>query len=177
MHGRTVRVQWAYDNDHSPPWTGSDGHGDVRESHTPHRRKEGDKRPYERPLNAHADRTSWEYHYDWAGAIKKAKKEGWYSGDINTFMMLTWKHKRVPTNGMTAQYVVERDYQYLRSWVRGEWHWCGIIVEDDETGVEQSLWGIESENVDDFHEEIIAQLADEMWDDVLKALLLGERAD
>ena len=153
VHGRTVRVEWIFDYDTGRPWVEHEGHGPVRESHTPHALKEGDKRPGERPLNR-ADRSAWQWHYDWQGAIKRAREEGW-GLDIDDFMGLMCELRRVPTKGQVIERAVERDFQHLKGWANEEWYWCGIEVTDVETGVERSLWGIESTNKHGYHEEII----------------------
>ncbi len=166
VHGRHVKVTWFTDENMGPPWKEhADCHGKIREVG----RHSSAKWPCERKLSDH-------YYYDWRAAMKLALKDGWYQGDINTFLKLTWLHKRVPTRKMIAEYAVDRDFKYLRSWCRDEWHWCGIEVQDHETGVEESLWGIESEDPGGYHDEIIGDLAENMWDDVLKALLQGVRA-
>jgi hypothetical protein len=42
---------------------------------------------------------------------------------------------------------VERDFEMLRGWCNGEWHWVGVVVtiydaEDDEVWGD-SVWGVE----------------------------------
>ncbi len=173
LHGRYVQVSWCYDHDMGAPWEEHDGHGPVRKSNGRHR-KHDDKQPGERPLNA-PNRHGYQYYYDWELAIKQAKRDGW--GDhIDAFMHLTASHRRVPTKGMIAEYAVEQDFQRLRDWIDEKWHWCGIVATDLETEVDASLWGIESDSDAEFIDECVSDLANEMWPQVLRALLQGDAA-
>ena len=171
VHNRKVVVKWVFDPDNGPPWREHDGHGMVSEW-MPRARKS----PGERPLcHNDGDHTSI-IAYDWQGSLKKARAEGWGLG-IDDYMKLMCERRRVPTLKQVIERAVLNDFEYLRGWCNDEWHWCGIVVQDVETGIEQSLWGIESTNEDGFHEEIISDLAEEMWDDVCKALISGDYAE
>lgn len=172
VHGREVIVSWRYDEVSSPPWM-YDGHGPVREG-ARHIGLYSDKRPHERPLST--DRADdRQFYYDWREATRLARIEGWCD-DIDTFMRLTAKHKRTPTKGMVAEYAVQRDFEYLSRWCMDGWWWCSIAVTDLETGVEASLWGVESTDEHGYHEEVIDDLANGMWPQVCVALLKGEHA-
>lgn len=49
---------------------------------------------------------------------------------------------------------VDRIAERLRSWFRDEWHYFGVIVTHKSTGIEESLWGIESDSGDESCTEI-----------------------
>lgn len=100
-----------------------------------------------------SDRGSHRF-YDFAHAVKLAKKDGWNTAPFN------W-----PTNGARAHAAALADFEYLRRWCTDQWHYCGIIVtlldaDGEPDSVDASLWGIESEG-DDYHEEIILELITE----------------
>lgn len=169
---RAVEAWWYYDHDHVAPWEEHDGHGPVRAG-----RYDRDKRPWERPLNGARSRST-RYLYDWRAAMKLATQDGWWwCTNIDTFMHLTARHRRVPTRGMIAEYACTMDFEYLRGWLNDEWCWCGIVVIDEETGVEAALWGIESTNEHGYHEQVIQELVDEMYVEVVEALLAGVKRD
>lgn len=175
VHGRRVHVEWCYDSNTGAPWKEHDGHGPVRHTNHSHRSRMAGKQPGERPLNS-ADRNHYQYFYDWQEAMKLAKKDGWGLG-LDEYMKLMCELRRVPTKGQVWERAVQRDFDYLARWVNDDWHWCGIVVRDIETGVEHSLWGIEiNEAVSDYHNEIISELADDMWEEVCQAILSGVAA-
>lgn len=60
---------------------------------------------------------------------------------------------REPTRGEIVAESVRLDFERLRAWANGEWHYVGVIVEllDTEgngTGEDESLWAIESDCAD-----------------------------
>jgi hypothetical protein len=55
------------------------------------------------------------YLYDWAGAMKKAKAEGW--GPRTPYRTAT----------QAAEAAVQRDYDYLKAWCEDDW--CNVSVE------------------------------------------------
>lgn len=96
---------------------------------------------------------------------REARREGW-----NT------KPYTFPTKGAQAA-AVRADFEYLRRWCEGHWHYCGIrvtLLDDDgeETKVSHELWGIESD-CDDYHQTVIAELADECRREVLSNTYAG----
>lgn len=126
--GYKAGIRIERDDDMGAPWEERDGHGPVSEWTT------RDKLPGERVLCT--DRAHKRY-YDWAEAIKIAKREGWdaepYGG----------------TKGQKAERAVAADFEHLRAWCNDEWYWVGYVVKVyDERGNEigeDSLWGIDDE--------------------------------
>jgi hypothetical protein len=173
VHGRRVRVDFTHDEYMGAPWKEHDGHGVVRQSKNAHSHY-GEKEPHERPLNRPASH-EWQYYYDVQGSIKRALEEGWGYIEINDWMRLLGQRRKNPTKRMIAALAVEEDFQHLRAWCNDEWHWCSVSVMDVETGIEQSMGGIESNSDQSYFDEVISDLADEMWPYVCKALLSGKR--
>ena len=54
------------------------------------------------------------------------------------------------TPGEQAVRAVEADFQYLRAWCNGEWHWVAYHVEIAGTDYHDSLCGIDSPSMEDF---------------------------
>jgi hypothetical protein len=117
--GLTLRIRFERDGDMGPPWEEHDGHGSVSEWTT------RDKRAGERVL--HSDRDSKRY-YDFADAIRIAKRDGWGLGDAQK-AALAARLGRQPTAKQIRAEAVERDFEYLRAWCADEWQWTCIIVE------------------------------------------------
>lgn len=141
--GFTVRVEYHYDYDAGSPWEHDEGHGGVRIVHAHYGRPQ--KRPGERVL--HSDR--WcHWLYDWQGACKKARAEGWNA-----------KPYDAPAR---IERAVQADFDYLRGWLNDDWHYAGIIVTVcDATGVQpvdDACWGFETLN--DYHETAGQEMAD-----------------
>lgn len=130
--GHEITIEWHYDQDCEPPWEHEDGHGEIRIS------RYNDKRPGEREL--WSDRGSY-WFYDWQGAIKLAKKDGWDAPPYKT-----------GTKGQQAERAVQADYDYLRRYCRDDWWWCGYVLKIDGTEID-SLWGIDSDSMDVFEAE------------------------
>jgi len=131
--GQKFRIEWHYDDDADKPWENSDGHGPVLEW------EKRDKTPGE--LILHEARNGDKHFYDFQSAIKKAREENW--GD--------WKSGNTPQEkGEKLKQAVMEDYEYLRAWCNGEWHYMGIVAfpltEDGDELRSKScgLWGIES---------------------------------
>jgi len=133
-----------YDTDSGMPWDDCDCHGPVRRSNYPHG-SSGDKRPGERPLNS-PDRHEYQFYYDWQAACKKAREEGWNAEPYDA-----------PNQVARA---VEADYQFLRAFLRQDWYYVGIVIEDAHGRMLDSVWGVESYK--DYH----LTMAQEMLQDV-----------
>ncbi len=56
---------------------------------------------------------------------------------------------------------VQRDFDYLRRFLSGDWEYVGVIVTDPETGESASLWGIESD-AREYIDEVSRELIDEI---------------
>lgn len=120
------------DQDHGSPWDEEDGHGPVSDWTT------RNKRPGELVL---CEDGSSRRYYDLAAAMKLARRDGW--GCVSA---------SVDTTGMTpkqlASIAAREDYEHLRAWCNGDWHYVGVVVRPKGTcklcGPSESLWGIES---------------------------------
>jgi hypothetical protein len=134
--GITITVKWYYDIDGGEPWDNSDGHGPVSEW----TRRE--KLPSERVLSS--DHGSCRY-YDFQEAVRIAKRDGWDAKPFNT-----------GTKGEQAARAVEADFQHLKAWCNDEWHYAGYTVEIDGYDYDESLWGIESDSMDEYTKTAIS---------------------
>jgi hypothetical protein len=125
------------------PWEWSEGHGPVRPAHGK------SKQPHERWLS-----NNW--LYDWNGALKKAKEEGWGA--------------RVMPMGLTPnqqlEYVVQQDFDYLRAWCTDDWCYSALEVTLlKDSSYSDSLGGVEywhykpNPYADDIAKELAAGLA------------------
>ena len=112
------------DHDAGAPWDNMDTLGTVRDVYQPgfsHLQKE----PGERVM--HRERgEAW--LYDYAGAVAKARKEG--------------------MSGPAAAEAADREFSYLRGWLRGSWCFVGVIVtlldtEGNPTNESDALWGVD----------------------------------
>lgn len=120
------------DDDATPPWDRSDGHGPV----TNWERR--DKAPGERVLNT--DGRAKRY-YDFAEAIVIAKRDGWGCEG---------GRKEGETLKAYRARAVERDFEFLQSWCDDGWEYVGVDVQawiGDVHLVGQyhcACWGMES---------------------------------
>jgi hypothetical protein len=154
--GRELLIEHFYDADAGPPWQEGVSGWVCR-----------DKAPGERVLCK--DGKSYRY-YDWQASMIKAKKDGWGLG-INDFMALTAKLRRCPTKGQVLEAAVEQDFQRVRGWCNDEWYYIGIVVTDVETDVDESLWGIESDDYEHI-KEVEQELCEQVYVPSISALLI-----
>lgn len=142
--GRTFRVNFEHDAGHEEPWNDGDGRGIVSEWTT------RAKRPGERVI---ASDRSYKRYFDFAGAVAKARAEGWdaepYTG----------------TKGERAARATEREFEFLRQWCDDQWEYLGVTVtlldsDGEDTHHSDSLWGVES--FADYHQEVARELAGEI---------------
>ena len=140
LNGRTYTVRTEYDAESNP--LDCDGHGDVT-AWTTRGAMLGE-------VIIAEDCNSRRY-YDMRGAIQKARAEGWNCPPFD-----------VPgeTAGMRAVRSAQSDFNYLRGWFSGAWHYVGVIVED-EGGESESLWAVEDSD-DAYLDEVALQLAEEL---------------
>ena len=141
LHGRTFTAFTVYDDTGDMPWEREDGHGPVSKW-----RPKDSKAPGEMVLCE--DRGQARF-YDFAAAVKLARKDGWDTKPYGT---------RKP--GERAHAAAMADFERLRRFCAGDWGYIGVIVEDAR-GRQASLWGIESDS-HDYHKEVARELADEM---------------
>lgn len=164
--GLTFSVTIHADDDNEAPWSREDGHGPVRVSRRESyfvRYGVGDKRPGERALATDRGRA---FLYDWQGAMKQARAEGWGLAPEELAKM-TARIGREPTRGEVCEAAVRADFNRLRGWLHDEWYYCGVVVTlrdvdgDDVDGETESLWGIESD-AGDYLAEVASELAEEL---------------
>ena len=152
--GLVFRVRLPFDEDHEPPWEDGDGHGIVSEWTT------RSKAPGERIL--HEDRRSRRY-FDVVGTQAIALRDGWGCAHLThaqfTAGQLPPEH---PTRAAMAACAVDREYRRLRAWCRNEWHYVGVCVTREDTGEEESVWGIE-----DCEEAYIVDMAYELAEQLI----------
>lgn len=153
VEGFTLIARLSRDHDHGPPWKEEDGHGPVSDW-----RPKKDKRAGEVVLST--DRYAARF-YNWAEAIKIAKRDGWDAPPYGT-----------GTKGEQAERAVKQDFELLKRWCDDEW-WYGIIdievskgdVDLDDHAV--SLCGIGVNAGENNH--YLQEVANEMIAEALKA--------
>lgn len=152
--GWYVEFKSEYDSDHGAPWEEECGHGPVSDWVC------RDKYAGERVMCS--DHSSKRY-YDFAEAMKIAKRDGWGLNDAE-LAKLTARLGHAPTKGQIIEAAVEADFQYLKDWCDNKWHYIGVIVTlFDPDGVPQddsSLWGVE--DCGDYYQTVASELADEL---------------
>jgi hypothetical protein len=150
-NGRAYRADILRDEYMGAPWQEHDGHGEVSDWTT------RDKRPGELVLSTDGHHKRF---YDFAGAVKTAKAEGWNAAP--------YFPPGKETKGQRAAKAARADYEHLRRWCADLWFWAGVVVKPiceccgtpDESRA-ASVWGIESESMD-YLREVARELADEM---------------
>lgn len=159
VNGRRFSVRVEYDDSGDAPWDRADGHGPVSDWRRASYTGRPDKRPGEMVLNR--DRGSARL-YDFAEATRIAKRDGWGIG-AEAEAELAQRLGRAPTRREIVREAVMRDYEYLRAWCNDEWWYVGVIVaeldsEGEETGKDDSLWGVESGG--DYWREVALEMAE-----------------
>lgn len=154
--GRTFKVTFPYDDSGEAPWERAEGHGPVSDW------TRRNKVPGERVLSR--DRGLKRF-YDYAEAIKIAKRDGWGLGE-QELNALHSKLGKEPTRKQIAACAVEKDYEYLRRWCDNQWWYVGVVVElldadGNGTGETESVWGIESDAY-----AYLAETANELADQI-----------
>ena len=147
INGFTVTARVDRDDCMGEPWKEHDGHGPVSDWTS------RDKAPGERVLVS--DRHSKRY-YDYAGAIKIAKRDGWDAPPYGE-----------GTSGEQAARAVEADFKHLSDWCNDEWYWCSVILSVSKNGVTldeyaASLGGIESTD-----RSYLTEVANELLDEAV----------
>jgi len=163
-HGHPFKFEVFHDAHAAAPWEMSDGHGPVRVA------LREDKRPGEWILGASGSRDYW-YLYDAAAAQLIARRDGWQPRE---------HPDGIQTRRTLAAHAVQADFEYLREWLRDEWHYVGVCVTHEASGAHASLWGIESTDTA-YHLTVANELAADICaDPKFKAwrqlLADGERA-
>jgi len=137
INGLSFQYFIEVDLDNECPWDRSDAHGTVRHVNTRNNGYRSFKAPGERVI--HVDGYDI-WLYDFAGAMKKAKAQGWVADGVKPDM-----HP-----GKALELAVNEDMKHLRGWLASEWHYVGVTVKlldvngNPVEGPEESRWGIES---------------------------------
>jgi hypothetical protein len=131
VDGFKVTARIEHDEDSGPPWDEDDGHGPVSDW------TDRKKRPGERVLTT-ADRGVARRYYDFAEAVKIARKDGWGPPGSTDGM----------TPGQKAEAAAEHDFKVLRAWCRDDWWYVGIVLAVSRNDVTlgthfASLWCVE----------------------------------
>lgn len=147
--GFKFRVTWERDDDGGKPWENSDGHGPVRESNYSHRSQRAGKAPGERPLND-PGRDQTQYFYDWAGACKLARRDGWNAAPYDA-----------PGRVLRA---VQSDFDFLSGWLNDQWEYLVVQVDRINAAGDvvetEYLGGVES--FKDYHKTAALEIIDGM---------------
>jgi hypothetical protein len=145
VDGRTFRATVERDDHMEAPWDEHDGHGDVSDWTT------RNKRPGEWIIASDGRNKRF---YDFAGAVKKARAEGWDAPPYKT-----------GTRREQAARAALRDFEHLKAWCDDEWFWVGVIVtplcdccDSPDGNAAESLWGIESSD-ESYLKEVALELA------------------
>jgi hypothetical protein len=146
--GLTFRIDIEPDQDHGAPWEERDGHGPVsgwrdRES----------KAPGERVLCVDRGKARF---YDYAGAMKLAKRDGWGLADDERAKLKAGLG-REPTDGEVREQAVDRDFKCLSDWCNDQWHYVVVFTtlldtDGNKTTEVESCGGVES--FGDWYKEI-----------------------
>lgn len=162
--GRTFKFVIENDETADMPWDMSDGHGPVRWARVDRSAHDVRKRPGERAIYSTGFQVAL---YDWAAAVKIAKRDHW---GVNEFGTLP--HTELLTAGQIAERAVQQDFDRLRAFTIGDWTYVGVVVtlidEDGKTErrlYRESLWGIESdatEYLDDTAHELAGEICERM---------------
>lgn len=140
--GLNFRYEVLPDDCHGPPWEEEDGHGPVSDW------VRRNKLPHEWVLVE--ARGSYLY-YDSKEAIKTALKDGWGPKDPAL------------TPRQNAAAAVRADFENLRRWCNDDWSYVGVRVvlldvEGEDTEEESAVWGVHSDYVDDYLEELAEEI-------------------
>lgn len=128
VDGMSFKVSIENDLFCDPPWESCDGHGPVSDW------EQRNKAPGEMILCT--DRGHKRF-YDFAAAVKQARREGWNTAPYN------WK-----TKGEQAHMSALADFDYLRRWCNDDWQYVvlgvSLLDEDDlEMDEKEYLGGVE----------------------------------
>lgn len=152
INGIRLTVEHLPDYTYGSPWEEEDGHGPVREvpySWPGYVSKE----PGERVLSSGRHGA---LVYDFREAVRIAKRDGWRAmEDVGRTDL---------TPGQLAERAATADFERLRRWCNDGWSYIGVVVTREDTGEENSLWGIESDS-GDYLDEVALELARELVPD------------
>jgi hypothetical protein len=168
-HGLKFKLTIEQDEDSRVPWKECDGFGPVREANKGYYERHVSKRAGERILHD-GERNEYTWVYDWAEALKLAKKDGW---GLSTDQRPTnWD---TLTKGQQRVLAVQHTFDFLKAWCNEDWVWCGVCVEltgyHGPLDTERSLWSVEywqykalSDEKNSYVREIIDEMTEEIAD-------------
>lgn len=149
--GATFVADIVYDDTAEMPWDREEGHAPVRYAQVPYGSRRPHKEPGERIL--HTDgRDCW--LYDWQGGCRLARRDGW----------------RASADDPSIEHAVQADFDRLRGFLRGDWHYVGIVVslKSAPERFTASLYGIESDATE-YIDETMRELAGEIYHEMCYA--------
>ena len=156
--GKMFLAEIYTDGDMGAPWENSDCHGIASDWET------RSKLPGEWVLSG--GRRARRF-YDAQETMKKARADGWGLSDP-ALAKLCESLGRQATRGEIRAAAVRADFEFLRGWCNGEWHYVGVCVQaldDDGEAIgepfDHALWGVESFDAD-YVREVAAELAGEI---------------
>ena len=153
--GRRFLVSMHADDDASPPWERSDGHGPVRYCE--------DREPLQPGETVLYDLRRGRYVYDLRAAISQSIREGWGRPSRERREEIA-RRLRKPAAKVSA---IDADMDFLRGWCAEDWCYMGVCVQilgpDDEPEGDEfahAVWGVES--FGDYWEDVAADLASQI---------------
>lgn len=156
--GKTFQfaVSVEHDDCAGAPWQEHDGHGPVSDW------TRRDKRPGEIVL-CKDSRGACRF-YNFAQAVKIAKRECWDAAPYNT--------DKSQTKGQQAAKAAAADLKYLRAWCNDEWFYAAITVtllddEGEETEIAQSIGGVELDRHYDEDSSEVGSIVDDLTHEIL----------
>jgi len=146
LDGFIVTARVERDDDMREPWKEHDGHGPVSDWTS------RDKRPGERVLtNQYSKR-----YYDYAEAIKIAKRDGWDAPPYSE-----------GTPGERAVRAVEADFKHLQDWCNDEWCWCSVILSVSKSGVTLDKYAASLGGIESTDRSYLTEVANELLDEAV----------
>lgn len=168
--GYTFRVNFPCDEDHEPPWDDGDGQGIVSAVGVTRPKKPGERVLFK---DRHHDRT----YFDWEGSIQKAKSESWGLSDEEV-EKLKGKLGKYPTRGQIVEAAVQRNFEWMRRWVRDEWEYVGIqitLLRDGKEVSSETAWGFDNDDLTSLSTET-HWMIDQMLGELREQKALDEKA-
>ena len=192
LGGLNFKVEYPRDEDQGAPWDEEDGHGEVspwvNRDKLPgelvlNSDRRGMKRYYDFAGACEiARRDGWgflpgelktrQYVDGWAAWVqldylgRKLAFECLDYPDKNSAIRAVYaKHSATMTPRQYAAGAAMADYERLRQWCNGQWEYIGIVVTHEESGLCESLWGIESDS-GDYLDKVARELAESILDQI-----------
>ena len=160
--GFTFSVEYHYDEYSGAPWDEADGHGPVSDWEW------RGKKPGELIL---CENRGYKRFYDYAEACRIALRDGWGApGEIEG-----------ETERQKAARAAMSDFEFLRGWCNGDWHWVDIVVkmldaEGEETGDEESVLGFDSSS-DEYLRSEAERMAEDLAAGVMRTMRFKQQGE